>query len=238
MGDTLRALAMRAHGKRLELACHVQPDVPDALVGDAGRLRQVLLNLVGNAIKFTDRGEVVVRVEVDGESPDGEVGLLFSVRDTGIGISRDNQDKIFRAFEQEDTSTTRKYGGTGLGLTIAARLVALMGGKIGVESAPGRGSTFTFTARFGRQPQPSTLDRRSIVGTCSASSRCWWSTTTPPTATSWRHGCAAGRWNRPRWPMGRRRWMPSGTASRRTAPTPWCCWTPACPAHPALRWPP
>ena len=93
IGDTLRALATRAHGKRLELAWHVQPDVPEALVGDAGRLRQVLLNLMGNAIKFTDRGEVVVRVEVNGESPDGEVGLLFSVRDTGIGISRDNQDE-------------------------------------------------------------------------------------------------------------------------------------------------
>ncbi len=164
MGDTLRALATRAHGKRLELAWHVQPDVPDALIGDAGRLRQVLLNLVGNAIKFTDRGEVVVRVEAEGESPDGEVGLLFSVRDTGIGISRDNQDKIFRAFEQEDTSTTRKYGGTGLGLTIAARLVALMGGKILVESTPGRGSTFTFTARFGRQPHHSmSIDARSAA---------------------------------------------------------------------------
>ena len=218
IGDTLRALATRAHGKRLELAWHVQPDVPEALVGDAGRLRQVLLNLVGNAIKFTDRGEVVVRVEVDGESPDGEVGLLFSVRDTGIGISRDNQDKIFRAFEQEDTSTTRKYGGTGLGLTIAARLVALMGGKIGVESAPGgaapsrsrRGSGGSLAARRRLR-----LDRRP----CSATSWCWSSTTTPPTAISWRNGCAAGRWNRPRWPTGRRRWMPSGTASRRTGPT-------------------
>ena len=164
MGDTLRALAARAHGKRLELAWHVQPEVPDALIGDAGRLRQVLLNLVGNAIKFTDRGEVVVRVEAEGESAEDEVGLLFSVRDTGIGISRDKQDKIFRAFEQEDTSTTRKYGGTGLGLTIAARLVALMGGKILVESTPGRGSTFIFTARFGRQPHHSTpIDARSAA---------------------------------------------------------------------------
>jgi len=131
----------------------VQPDVPDALVGDAGRLRQVLLNLVGNALKFTDDGEVVVRVEAAGDpAPEGEVGLRFAVRDTGIGIPPDKQESIFRAFEQEDTSTTRRYGGTGLGLTIAARLVTLMGGQICVDSAPGRGSTFAFTAQFGRQP--------------------------------------------------------------------------------------
>jgi len=136
------------------------------LVGDPGRLRQVLLNLVGNAIKFTDEGEVVVRVEVDGDSPPpapevGEVGLRFTVRDTGIGIPREQQERIFRAFEQEDTSTTRRYGGTGLGLTIAARLVALMGGQIAVDSAPGRGSTFAFTARFGRRPQqPGPADSR------------------------------------------------------------------------------
>jgi two-component system, sensor histidine kinase and response regulator len=155
LGDTLRALAGRAHQKGLELIYQVQPDVPDALVGDAGRLRQVLLNLVGNAVKFTDDGEVVVRVEVAGDpAPEGEVGLRFTVRDTGIGIPKDRQESIFRAFEQEDTSTTRKYGGTGLGLTIAARLVALMAGRITVDSEPGRGSTFAFTARFGRQPHP------------------------------------------------------------------------------------
>src|SRR5262249_37672965 len=149
VGDTLRALATRAHKKGLELACHVQPDVPDALVGDAGRLRQVLLNLVGNAVKFTECGEVVVRVEVaGGAAPEGEVGLRCTVRDTGVGIPVEKQETIFRAFEQEDTSTTRKYGGTGLGLTIASRLVALMGGKITVQSEPGRGSTFAFTARF------------------------------------------------------------------------------------------
>ncbi|MBV8310960.1 MAG: PAS domain S-box protein, partial [Planctomycetaceae bacterium] len=153
LGDTLRALAVRAHKKGLELISYVQSGVPDALVGDAGRLRQSLLNLVGNAIKFTEEGEVVVRVEVASDSvPEGEVGVHFTVTDTGIGIPPEKQETIFRAFEQEDTSTTRKYGGTGLGLTIASRLVALMGGRITVDSQPGRGSTFSFTARFGRQP--------------------------------------------------------------------------------------
>src|SRR5205823_1287635 len=155
VGDSLRALAVRAHAKGLELIYDVQPEVPDALVGDAGRLRQVLLNLVGNAIKFTEAGEVVVRAEVDGDpAVEGDTGLRFTVRDTGIGISREQHERIFRAFEQEDTSTTRRYGGTGLGLSIAARLVALMGGAITVQSEPGRGSTFAFTARFGRQPHP------------------------------------------------------------------------------------
>jgi PAS domain S-box-containing protein len=163
LGDTLRALAVRAHRKGLELVCHVQADVSDALVGDAGRLRQVLLNLVGNAIKFTDEGEVVVEVKRWDEQDKGDKEdsgsrsstshLLFTVRDTGIGIAKDRQESIFRAFEQEDTSTTRKYGGTGLGLTIASRLVALMGGQITVESEPGRGSTFSFAAQFGQQSQ-------------------------------------------------------------------------------------
>jgi PAS domain S-box-containing protein len=153
MADALRALIVRAHLKGLELACDVEPDVPDALVGDAGRLRQVLLNLVGNAIKFTKQGEVAVRVEaVDVPAPGGDAVLRFAVRDTGIGIPLDGRERIFRAFEQADSSTTREYGGTGLGLTIAARLVGLMGGTITVESEPGRGSTFSFTARFGQQP--------------------------------------------------------------------------------------
>jgi two-component system, sensor histidine kinase and response regulator len=170
VSDVLRALAVRAHKKGLELIYQVHPDVPDALVGDGGRLRQVLLNLAGNAIKFTDEGEVVVRVASrerqrpeDSGAPNPPVAdapgspgveIRFTVRDTGIGIPPDQQARIFRAFEQEDTSTTRKYGGTGLGLTIAARLVALMGGTITVDSEPGRGSTFAFTARFGRQPHP------------------------------------------------------------------------------------
>jgi PAS domain S-box-containing protein len=172
VGDTVSALAMRAHKKGLELICNVQDGVPDALVGDAGRLRQVLLNLVGNAIKFTERGEVVVRVETaddltpgrgtaapqaEAPSATGVVDLRFSVTDSGIGIARDKQERIFRAFEQEDTSTTRRYGGTGLGLSISARLVALMGGTITVESEPGRGSTFAFTAQFASQPHPTAL---------------------------------------------------------------------------------
>ncbi len=152
LGSTLRALAVRAHKKGLELVCQERPGVPDALVGDAGRLHQVLINLVGNAIKFTECGEVVVLVEnADEPVQEGEVSLRFTVTDTGIGIPRDKQAKIFRAFEQEDTSTTRKYGGTGLGLTIAARLVGLLGGTIRVESEPGRGSIFGFTARLRRR---------------------------------------------------------------------------------------
>jgi two-component system, sensor histidine kinase and response regulator len=159
LGDTLRALAVRAHRKGIELIHQVRPDVPDDLVGDAGRLRQVLLNLIGNAIKFTNAGEVEVRVEVGVEVADTpvaeQVALRFTVRDTGIGIPKDEQDRIFQAFEQEDTSTTRRYGGTGLGLTIASQLVTLMAGTITVDSEPGRGSTFAFSAWFGRRPPSS-----------------------------------------------------------------------------------
>ena len=171
LGETLRALAVRAHKKGLELACHVPGDVPDALFGDAGRLRQVLLNLIGNAIKFTDRGEVVVRVEPAGADdtcapqpvecgPWPRQGIRFSVSDTGIGIPPEKQEKVFQAFEQEDNSTKRKYGGSGLGLTIAARLVALMGGRIDVESVPGSGSTFRVSATFGRRTEdPGSLEQ-------------------------------------------------------------------------------
>jgi signal transduction histidine kinase/CheY-like chemotaxis protein len=162
LGDALSTLAVRANQKGLELACAVAPDVPDGLVGDPGRLRQVVVNLVGNAIKFTEEGEVVVEVRnqesgVSGQengSPDCFV-LHFEVRDTGIGIPPEKQKSIFAPFTQADSSMTRKYGGTGLGLTISTRLVELMGGGapagglIWVESEPGLGSTFHFTATFG-----------------------------------------------------------------------------------------
>ena len=147
LGAMLRTLGIRAHKKGLELLCRIAPDVPDALFGDSGRLRQVIVNLVGNAIKFTDAGEVLVDVELEDE--DGkDVRLLFEVSDTGVGVARNKQALIFEAFEQADSSTTRDYGGTGLGLAIAARLVAAMGGEIELESEPERGSRFRFTVLF------------------------------------------------------------------------------------------
>jgi two-component system sensor histidine kinase/response regulator len=147
LDDTIKALGLHAQQKGLELACHVLPDVPDGLQGDPTRIRQVVVNLLGNAMKFTPHGEVVIKVEVQDESED-EVVLHFAVRDTGIGIALEKQQLIFEAFTQTDSSTTRKYGGSGLGLAISSRLVNRMGGKIWVESEPGRGSTFHFTARF------------------------------------------------------------------------------------------
>jgi PAS domain S-box-containing protein len=147
VGDTARLLALRGSQKGLELACHIATDVPDVLLGDSGRLGQVLLNVMGNAVKFTTEGEIVLRVEVEDLSA-ASVTLHFAVSDTGIGIPADKQHQIFEAFTQADSSTTRRYGGTGLGLAIALRLVELMGGRMWVESEVGRGSTFHFTAAF------------------------------------------------------------------------------------------
>jgi CheY-like chemotaxis protein len=147
VGDTLKALALRARGKEVEVACHMHPDVPYTLEGDPLRLRQIVINLVGNAIKFTREGEVVLDVAAE-PSSEGRTCLHFTVRDTGIGIPDDKQRAIFDAFSQVDSSTTRRFGGTGLGLTISARLVSLMGGRIWVESAVGSGSKFHFTAQF------------------------------------------------------------------------------------------
>jgi two-component system, sensor histidine kinase and response regulator len=145
--DSVKSLSIRAAQKRLELACQVDNQVPDELYGDPVRLRQVLLNLVGNALKFTEQGEIVVTVSVDSSSEEG-LFLHFSIRDTGVGIPAEKQSSIFESFTQADGSMSRKYGGTGLGLTISGRLVNMMGGKIWVESAPGSGSTFHFTASF------------------------------------------------------------------------------------------
>ncbi len=159
LDDAIKALALRAHQKGLELACHVLPDVPDDLIGDPGRLRQIIINLIGNAIKFTSDGEIVVRVAV--HSQDLEDTLLhFTVTDTGMGIPLDKQQVIFEAFSQADGSTTRRYGGTGLGLTISSQLVEIMGGQMRVESIPETGSSFHFTARFGLQKEGLDIDQK------------------------------------------------------------------------------
>ncbi len=151
--DIVASLALPAHRKGLELGCRVPASLPPTVVGDLGRLRQVLVNLVSNAVKFTEKGEVVVEVREESRSEGGLV-LHFSVRDTGIGIPRNKREAIFSAFVQADGSTTRKYGGTGLGLAITARLVEIMGGRIWVESRVGRGSTFHFTLRLGLPKEP------------------------------------------------------------------------------------
>ena len=203
LGDAMKALALRARQKDLEVACHVHADVPEFVEGDPYRLRQVVTNLVGNAIKFTESGEVVVEVEAvnsedgresrregEGESRDSAHSSLlhspspdslppalhhsplttqlhFTIRDTGIGIPADKQRMIFEAFSQVDASTTRRFGGTGLGLAITARLVSLMGGRIWVDSEPGRGSKFQFTAQFhstDRTAGKSSIVVRSLVG--------------------------------------------------------------------------
>ena len=157
LGDTVKAFAVRAHQKGLELVLHTAPELPVGVAGDPTRLRQILINLIGNAIKFTEHGEVVVAVETASRCAQ-EVELHFSVADTGLGIPPEKQQVIFEAFTQADASMTRKYGGTGLGLAISSRLVRMMGGRIWVESEPGKGSTFHFTARFGLLATP-TLKR-------------------------------------------------------------------------------
>jgi two-component system, sensor histidine kinase and response regulator len=164
LGDTLKSLAVRANDDEIELVCHIAPDVPEFLVGDSGRLRQVVVNLVANAIKFTEQGEILVDVVVNEDdqslmewpgdsSQEAPVQLHVSVTDTGIGISKSKLQRIFDAFEQVDTSMTRRYEGTGLGLAISSRLVELMHGRIWVESEIQEGSTFHFTASFGQAPE-------------------------------------------------------------------------------------
>ena len=152
LGEAMKTLALRAHEKELELTLRIQPDVPDNLLGDPTRLRQIIFNLVGNSIKFTDKGEVSVRVSAESSDAD-KATLHFEVADTGIGIPPDKRQVIFEAFAQADNSTSRRYGGTGLGLTISSRLVGMMGGRMWVESEVGQGSTFHFTLKIIRGKQ-------------------------------------------------------------------------------------
>ena len=168
IGNMAKTMALKAHQTGLEMVVDIQPGVPETLIGDPVRLRQILVNLIGNAIKFTKQGEIVLRVEAE-EKAGKSVSLHFSVKDTGIGIPQDRQKLIFEAFTQADSSMTRKFGGTGLGLTISSTLVQLMGGRVWVESEPGKGSTFHFTAKFGlgktpavRVPAQNLVDLRSM----------------------------------------------------------------------------
>ncbi|GLI35646.1 histidine kinase [Desulforhabdus amnigena] len=163
LADTAEMLAGRAHEKGLELTCMVEPDVPSRLRGDPGRLRQVIINLVGNGLKFTQRGEVSIRASLESED-EHSVTVRFSVSDTGIGIPEDRLDILFSPFTQVDGSTTRKYGGTGLGLAISKQLAELMGGSIGVTSTEGKGSTFWFTSVFEKQPEGDAVARERCVG--------------------------------------------------------------------------
>jgi PAS domain S-box-containing protein len=159
LDDFASMLSIRAHDKGLEFICAAEPNVPVYIRGDTGRLQQVLINLTGNAVKFTQQGEVAVRVTLESETDAGAL-LRFSVRDTGIGIHKDKIGSLFGQFYQVDASTTRQYGGTGLGLAISKQLVEMMGGKIGVRSEEGKGSEFWFTAHFAKQPD---CDRKKIM---------------------------------------------------------------------------
>jgi two-component system sensor histidine kinase/response regulator len=150
IADTISTLGLRADQKGLEFGLEIASDVPDALIGDVGRLRQVIINLVGNAIKFTETGEVTLRIELDSRNEDRTL-LHFFVADTGIGIQPEDEERVFEAFQQADASTTREYGGTGLGLAISSRIITLMGGRVGLTSEVGEGSVFDFTADFGVQ---------------------------------------------------------------------------------------
>ncbi|MGH9702885.1 MAG: ATP-binding protein, partial [Candidatus Acidiferrales bacterium] len=166
LSELMRTMAVKVQQKGLEFLFDVHPDVPEIVRGDPVRLRQVLVNLIGNSFKFTERGEIQVDVQIEEQKPEGAF-LRFSIRDTGIGIPLDKQDKIFSAFSQGDSSVTRKYGGTGLGLTITIQLVLLMGGSLWLESETGKGSTFYFTVQFGQgaaEAPTKTLELAQLAG--------------------------------------------------------------------------
>jgi signal transduction histidine kinase len=232
LGSMLKALALRADQKGLELSGAIHPEVPGTLVGDAGRLRQILANLIGNAIKFTERGEVILHVEPQAQSGD-EICLRFAVQDSGIGIPAAKQGVIFEPFTQADGSTSRKYGGTGPGLAISRQLVHLMRGEIWVESEVDRGSAFHFTARCGIQatasaaaPRPtSMLHRRVLVVDDNATSR----RILVDALRGWRLRVEAVDSGPPRWPPWSSRGRPADRCS-------WCCWTPCCRRWTGSRW--
>lgn len=161
--DMINSLAIEANKKGLDLILFLPPGVPTKVIGDPGRLRQVIVNLVGNALKFTDQGEIVINVKVKAEEGE-KISFLFSIKDTGIGIPKEKQEMIFEAFTQADGSTTRLYGGTGLGTSISKKLIELMGGQIGVESQEGRGSTFWFTAVLTRQKDQIDIQLKGDLG--------------------------------------------------------------------------
>jgi PAS domain S-box-containing protein len=184
LGDTLKGLALRAQEKGLELACRIAPEVPEAVVGDPGRLRQIIINLAGNALKFTEQGEVVVDVSVMSHTEE-DVCLHFAVRDTGIGIPLDKQQAIFEAFAQADTSMARKYGGTGLGLTISSQLVQMMGGASGWRARlTGGAPSISRHAWPYLEICPCLWPRSSLLTWLAC--RCWWLMTTLPTGASWK----------------------------------------------------
>jgi CheY-like chemotaxis protein/anti-sigma regulatory factor (Ser/Thr protein kinase) len=161
--ESMKALALRAHEKHLELLCDIKPDVPDYALGDAARIQQIIVNLVGNAIKFTEHGQVQLELAVEAQSSD-QLRLHFIVSDTGIGIPAEKQKLIFEAFSQADSSTTRRFGGTGLGLTISSRLVETMNGKLWVESEEGKGSSFHFTIGLGASShEPRVLTQETLL---------------------------------------------------------------------------
>ncbi len=168
--EVAELMALSAQKKGLEICCLVHSDVPRSVAGDPGRLRQILTNLAGNAVKFTERGEVVIRCQVAGQGAEGTT-VRFEVSDTGIGIPSETQSRLFQSFSQADSSTTRRYGGTGLGLTICKQLARMMGGEIGVDSRQGQGSTFWFTARLAGRPQaavtlPAAIELRGVRVLC------------------------------------------------------------------------